>query len=274
MPLASARSTILGGGKVDEITALERAVANQNWGSAHFDGFLVGVIDTIAGTIIAPDQWQTGERYALIVCPRDYEKATNLEWGSDTLNVNTLTKTRWNGLGATKTLLANQTVSNFPAFEYCQQINNNTATGLRGSPADTSPSRPDLIEEGIASEWYVPAFDELGLMYWRLKPTTTDNTVGAPTPRTFPNPNTDYGVNPSSDPIFTAHTTTVPAQTSILAFQDGEPEHLSSGAYWSSTDTGEALRSWRQSFLNGATIGSLKSTNSPVRLVRRVQLSS
>jgi len=39
-------------------------------GQAFAGGFLVGVIDTVAGTIDSQDDYQTGERYALVVAPK------------------------------------------------------------------------------------------------------------------------------------------------------------------------------------------------------------
>jgi len=224
-------------------------------------GFLVGVIDTVAGNIDSQDDYQTGERYAIIVAPKSLEEPAGLKWDTQDRTGESGSITRWDGLSSTNNILAKND-SSYEAFEYIRSIRSSNPV-----PADGG------------SDWYLPAFDELELIYRNLKPIIADNRIGSST-RTFPG-SQDYGFNPSSDPQGSAYTAGDPSQTSVTAFQDGGAEALNLKRYWSSTDANEGGRAWGQYFdlstENFGGHGRQRASNKDVvvdglRPVRRVPL--
>jgi len=125
------------------------------------------------------------------------------------------------------------------------------------------------------SDWYLPAMDELELIYRNLKPVTADNFVGNET-RTFPG-SQDVGFNPSSDPTGSAYTATgEPFQTSVTDFQNGGAEAVDLERYWSSTDSDEVPLAWFQRFTDSGAEGEQDGRGfkddefTSVRPVRRV----
>lgn len=187
-------------------------------GDAGFGGFLAGIMDTTKGNISAADDSKTGLRYMLIVSPRSLASPST-SFKSDSAAVGNY-HTQWDGLLATSGLTSDAT---FLAANYC----NNLAYPNDG-----------------ASKWYLPAMDEMELIYRNLKPGTVDNDTVAVTqsdfnPPMFPTSHVQ-GVNPSSSPTQGAYTATFPAQTSVLAFRatTGAQRLADDGGYsafWTST---------------------------------------
>jgi hypothetical protein len=121
-----------------------------------------------------------------------------------------------------------------------------------------------VFAEGLTiggySDWYLPAKNELEVLYYNLKPTTTANHTGSGS-----NAN---AVSP--EPISTNYTSGSPAQTSAgIGFRTGETNAFTSGGYWSSTenDTGSA---WIQFFEDGYQSPGNKTNSYYVRAVRRI----
>jgi hypothetical protein len=215
-------------------------------------GYYAGIIDTTKGNIIAADASQTGRRYALIVAPKSLQQSA-LQWRNANGASPAAALTRWDGLTATAAL--NSTT--FPAANYC--------AGLT-YPTDA------------ASSWYLPAMDELELLYRYFKSYTQSNLSGSAT-ATFPGTQTT-GVNPSSDPTGVAYSSSVPGQTSVTAFRDSQPQAIdgfgSNTGYWSSTSASGTSQAWGQSF--GSTNSGAQSvlsrtdTLTYTRPVRRLLL--
>lgn len=207
----------------------------KNIGDFYEGGYLAGVIDSTqtAGS--------SGKRYALIVAPKA-EGQTNIGWGH---NGSTSATSRWDGVQNTINLLS---YSSSYAPQFC---NNLTINGY--------------------SDWYMPATNELELIYRNFKPTTHDNATGSWSSygSTLYNIN---GYNPDSDPTGDAYTINDPVQTDLSIFKDGGSESLV-GTFWSSTDA-EQYRAWVQVFINNNWAGSrsrlIKTNNYAVRAVRRV----
>jgi hypothetical protein len=115
---------------------------------------------------------------------------------------------------------------------------------------------------GGYSDWYLPAKNELEVLYYFLKPTTEVN-------------NTGFGSNAnavSPEPISTDYTSGSPAQTSAgSGFRDGETNAFASEYYWSSTEV-NANWAWYQIFTDGrqASVNAYKDNITYVRAVRRV----
>jgi hypothetical protein len=113
---------------------------------------------------------------------------------------------------------------------------------------------------GGYSDWYLPAQNELEVLYYFLKPTTGVN-------------NTASGSNAnavSPEPISTNYTSGSPAQTSAgIGFRTGETNAFESATYWSSTED-LSISGMRQAFDSGLQGGSSKNANNYVRAVRRI----
>jgi hypothetical protein len=113
---------------------------------------------------------------------------------------------------------------------------------------------------GGYSDWYMPAKNELEVLYYFLKPTTTAN-------------NTAYGSNAnavSPEPISTNYTSGSPAQTSAgIAFRTGGANAFASVYYWSSTEVNQSNALF-QTFSNGIQNTSSKNNINYVRAVRRI----
>ena len=108
---------------------------------------------------------------------------------------------------------------------------------------------------GDLADWYIPARDELELLYRNLKPTTA---------KSFPR----CGDNPSSVPVGYPYDEDKHVQTSAEAFRHGGAEALADVWYWSSTQFSRDS-AWGQYFYDGSQGSNDKSYEAPCRLVRR-----
>ncbi len=116
---------------------------------------------------------------------------------------------------------------------------------------------------GGYSDWYLPAKNELEVLYYFLKPTTDTN-------------NTSSGSNAnavSPEPISTNYTSGSPAQTTATGtngFRTGETNAFASDLYWSSTEN-DVGRAAFQIFSDGyMEASSAKNVSNYVRAVRRI----
>jgi hypothetical protein len=110
---------------------------------------------------------------------------------------------------------------------------------------------------GGFSDWYMPAFNELEVCYFNLKPTTTSNL-------------TSFGINPNAVPArASSYTSGNPAQTSAAAFQTGGAEPFDAVGTWSSTEAAFNT-AYIVTFSNGYQGASGKNQSQQVRAVRRV----
>lgn len=226
------------------------AVITPEVGNPMFGGFYAGEIYTTQGNIDPADTYQEGERYALIVSPESLESPTQLRWRSSYLQPVDEAKTRWNGLAAQRALAADTA---FEAFQYCIQL-------------------PFPADDG--SEWYLPALDELELIYRNLKPSTAANTVGDTNAAIFPAPPHPNGSNPSSNPPGPPYTASSPVVTSVPHFVNAGGENLTPSFNYLAATWQGGNNVWTQHMGNGQqySVGQINSTRY-VRPVRRVPLT-
>jgi hypothetical protein len=134
---------------------------------------------------------------------------------------------------------------------------------------------------GGHSDWYIPARDELEIIYRAFKPTTTANTEltgrktqnGPATDSSTDDPNTGHGINLNSVPAGVAYTALNPQQTSLPAYQTGGTEAMSAtgGYYMTATEYSTTpSQNWRHIFGNGSQHETpSKNANAFARAVRR-----
>jgi hypothetical protein len=192
-------------------------------GSAYAGGFFAGQIST-AGNGIAD--------YNLVVGPLSSAQNTSVQFKTSQTDDGTVSKI--NGPANS----ASMNDANHPAAQFCEGL---TVGGF--------------------SDWYMPAYYELDVCYFNLKPTTYANDTGS-------------GINPNAIPARASYYTAGnPAQTSATNFQSTGSEPfiatLYANAYWNSTQYSPE-RAYLQTFLYGAVAFNVKTATAPVRAIRRV----
>ena len=97
------------------------------------------------------------------------------------------------------------------------------------------------LEIGGENDWYLPAQDELEIIYRNLKPTTDKNNCYARS-----------GINLSAFDQTRPYTQDFPNQTLAEAFKNGAAEAFATDWYWSSTQhVSVSGVAWSQYFYNG-----------------------
>jgi len=142
---------------------------------------------------------------------------------------------------------------------------NSAALAALGSSYQAATFCEDLTIGGY-SDWYLPAYNELEVLYYFLKPTTNANS-------------TSSGSNAnavSPEPINTVYTSGSPAQTSATAFQTGNSEAIALAYYWSSSESTVSGNQTRYAFGRNMNTGYESDLNKVssyyVRAVRRVPI--
>jgi len=234
-------------------------------------GFYAGLIDTLTGNIIAADDYQTGLRYALIVSDKSLEGGRgsspasglptgDLEWDTQDRGGEAGCFTRWNGLEATNVIIAKNDTS-YEVHDFIEAVRSQY-------PAASTPG---------GSEWYLPAMDELELLYRNFKPNNADNDT-RDFPRVFPGSNPS-GKNLSSVPegFNYENNPRIPDVTFLDLFKENAAQSLDQLRYWSTTDADEGDRAWQQNFTDSGLEGiqaavAKDNAERSVRPVRRVVL--
>ena len=109
---------------------------------------------------------------------------------------------------------------------------------------------------GGFTDWYIPARDELELLYRHFKPTEETNYV-------FRN-----GDNPSSLPVGYPYAEDSPLQTAVDAFREGGEHAFEDSWYWASTQYSRD-NAWLQGFDDGGQNDNGKADEGRARAVRR-----
>ena len=135
---------------------------------------------------------------------------------------------------------------------------NTAAMITAGASAHPAADFCNNLSIGGFTDWYLPAQDELEVIYYNLKPSTGSN-------------DTNYGTNTNAVPARNSnYTTGDPAQTSVTDFQTGNTEAFRITNYRSSTTAGSST-AVSLSFGNGRLFNFPKDYTYPVRAVRRVE---
>lgn len=233
---------------------------------------MIGTITSASGTTLVVNvtsvdgsgtltDWSVMAKYRVIVAPKSSGEQAGIRWKNALTagpsGVGTLTE----GSKATAAMVADGNSTVYPAAHFCN----------------------DLSINGY-SDWYLPARDELELIWRNLKPVTNNNwTSGRPN---SPTPNytnlgsigtggVDNGLNYNSDPQGVAYTSGSPAQTSVAAFQSGGAEALQTATnyYWCSSEYSSS-QAWIQGYIISSTVliqnvGNKTATGPYARAVRR-----
>ena len=111
-------------------------------------------------------------------------------------------------------------------------------------------------------DWYLPAQDELEILYRNLKPSAVENWCYARS-----------GINLSTLPPTRPYTPGHPVQTLLEAFREGGQEAFDLEAYWSSTQHAASTSyAWYQNFSHGRQDITRKSVALRARAVRSFAL--
>lgn len=177
-----------------------------------------------------------GQIYALVVAPKALggEAPGTLTW--KTSQTTTAGTDSVNDGWANTQAMATAGLANHPAAQFC-----------RG------------LSIGGFNDWYLPAKDELEILYRNFKPTIQANS-------------TSYGANSSSVPPQGNYTSGNPAKTSIALFKEGAAEAFIADWYWSSTQYSSSS-AWYQLFNDGGQYYFNKSSAYYVRAIRKVLVS-
>jgi hypothetical protein len=208
---------------------------------------MIGTITSASGTTLTVDvtsvngsgtltDWSVMAKYRVIVAPKSSGESSSKQYKNASTAAPSATGTLTEGLKATLAMVAADTSTVYPAAHFCNDLS-----------------------IGGYSDWYLPARDELELIWRNLKPVTNNNYTTADRPNS-PTPNytnlgsigtggTQHGLNYNSDPQGVAYTTTVPGRTSVAAFQSGGAEAMTFGSnrYWSSTEY-STTTAWTQRY--------------------------
>lgn len=172
-----------------------------------------------------------GEEYGLIVSPKKQGEFYNMEWGGYRLDVN-----------------ASSHIDGFTNTVAMADAGNDTAQQIL------------RMQINSFDDWYIPARDELEIIYRNLKPTNETNLASF-----------RDGENPSSKPPGYPYTAATPTQTEVKAFQLAGGQAMEAGVYWSSTQS-SVYAAWSQNFKDGFHHTYHKIGMNNVRAVRRFRI--
>ena len=185
--------------------------------------------------------WVIAARYKVIVAPKSGGENAGVQYKNANSAAPAACFTLTNGPAATAAMIAADTSTVYPLAHWAKAINElNDGEGLSGY-----------------TDWYIPARDELELIWRNLKPVTNNNYIiqdrydaaAYTKDANLDDVAATHGANRNSDPAGDAYTASVPAQTAAAAFQSGGAEAMTFGSvyYWSSSES-SATSAWFQSY--------------------------
>ena len=209
--------------------------------------------------------WVVAARWKIIIAPKASGENASVQYKNATTAAPAECFTLTNGPEATAAMIAADTSTVYPLAHWAKSLNDsNGGLGLAGY-----------------TDWYVPARDELELVWRNLKPVTNDNYITADRYNAAAytrDANLDdtvvtHGTNRHSDPVGAAYTAGNPAQTSVAAFQSDGAEVMTFGIglFWSSSESSATL-AWYQAYVTsnpGAQGNGNKAGDYRARACRR-----
>ncbi len=190
-------------------------------------GTTLNINVTSIGVSGAGGNWSVNVRYRVIKAPKASGETNNLAWKNSNTLAPSSSGTLVEGWKSTTGLVAAGDSSVYPMAHWCRNRN-----------------------IGGYTDWYMPSRDEMEVLIRNLKPGTVSNsTANRPTGSVhnyqnqgaYPDLTNANGANRNSDPNGAAYTTTVPGQTTPVAFRTGGAEALvavvtAGSGYWTSTE--------------------------------------
>lgn len=223
---------------------------------------LVVNVTSVTGSGTYTD-WSVLVKYRLIISPKASGETSGVAYKNSTTSAPAATRNLTNGAAATAAMVAADTSAVYPLAHWADNLSINGYT-----------------------DWYIPARDEFELIYRNLKPEASSNSTDGRAKSSITynaGGNQDdgsdgVGVNRHSVPPGAAYTASVPAQTSIAAFQIYAAEALGAGgggltstAYMTATEY-SAANYWYQTNNNaqaGNQTSFYKYDGARARAIRR-----
>jgi hypothetical protein len=230
------------------------------------DQLTLDVTATLAGNVgTTYTDWVIAVPWKIILAPKASGENASVAYKTANTADPAACRTLTNGRAATAAMQAENTNPLVPLYPLAQWITAiNTAGGIGGF-----------------TDWYIPARDELELVWRHLKPVTDNNYVVVNRPSAsytrdanLADLTAEHGANRHSDPAGAAYTTSNPAQTAVALFQTGAAEALtfsSSARYWPSSEF-SATYGWTQVYNTsypGNQATYYKTSNYRARAARR-----
>ena len=217
------------------------------------------ITNVLVGSGSTFSSWVIAIGWKIIIAPRAQGENAGVVWKTSSTAGPIQTQTLTNGPLATSSMIAlNTDTIIYPLAKWILDTN---ATGINGY-----------------SDWYIPARDELELIWRNLKPITNVNSAGARATSAITynrdaNISTlgQQGTNDNSIPTGVEYTSDIPAQTSVVVFRTGGIEAMQNAVYWSSSEF-SSITAWYQYFLTslpGYQYGYIKNASYRARAVRR-----
>lgn len=208
--------------------------------------------------------WVIAARWKVIVAPKSGGENASVMYKNANTAAPATAWTLTSGKRATDAMIAADTATIYPLAHWAASLRTLNGSGLSGY-----------------DDWYIPARDELELIWRNLKPVTNANYITQDRYNAAAytsNANKDdltqqHGLNRNSDPAGAAYTASIPGQTAAAAFQSTGAEKMEFGSvwYWSSSES-SATYAWLQgddSSDTGDQSNSLKAGKYRARAVRR-----
>ena len=229
------------------------------------DQLTLDVTATLAGNVgTTYTDWVIAVRWKIILAPKASGENASVLYKTANTAGPAACRTLTNGRAATAAMQAENTNPLVPVFPLAKWITNiNTAGGIGGF-----------------TDWYIPARDELELVWRNLKPVTNNNYVVVNRPSAsytrdanLADLTAEHGANRHSDPAGAAYTAGNPAQTAVDLFKTGAAEALTFGSvfYWASSEF-SATVGWGQYYFTsypGYQGGNAKAGYYRARAARR-----
>lgn len=192
----------------------------------------VALGDAVGGGFYGGKINDGGTEYYLIVAPKASGENSSKQWKTSNTGTSGTTSTI-DGPSNTSAMISAGAAAH-PAADFC-----------------------DDLSIGGFTDWYMPAKDELEVLYYNLKPSVESNDISSGTnTNAVPPRNSNY-------------TSGNPAQTSVTDFQAGNTEPFVTTLYWSSTEFSSAF-AFFQNFGSGRQSDNDVDNSFYVRAVRRV----